>query len=305
MKPFVVTSILVPTDLTETSIPALRYARLFADRFSAKVTAMYTDPILYPMDPFAPMEVRFMPPRPQDEAEMRARVGQHVRPVMEDRPFDIALAVGQPIAAILSAAGERNADLIVMGTHLRSGWRRALLGSVSEGVLHGSSCPVLTVANHERFAGETPYAIANILCPINFTEVARESLHVAARLAQAFRAHLTIVHVVENGEAMNPGAHEEKIRRWVSPELRDICSYRELVARGKPAERVLDCAEDLAADLVVLGAQHKQFRDTTVLGTTTERVLRFASSPVLIVPREQVGRRARTAPAEEPALTAH
>jgi nucleotide-binding universal stress UspA family protein len=257
------------------------------------------------MDPFAPMEVQSMPPRPEDEAGMLAKVQEHVRTVLEDQPHDVSLAVGQPIAAILSAAREQNSDLIVMGTHLRFGWRRALFGSVSEGVLHGSPCPVLTVADHDRFAGEIPYGIASILCPINFTDVARESLHVAARVAQAFHGRLTIVHIVEDDQMMNAGAHEEKIRSWVSPELRDICSYRELVARGKPAERVLDCAEDLAADLVVIGAQHKQFRDTTVLGTTTERVIRFASSPVLIVPRELVGRRVNTTPIEEPALAAH
>jgi len=43
----IISSILAPTDLSESSIPALRYARLFADRFSAKLTVMYTDPIVY------------------------------------------------------------------------------------------------------------------------------------------------------------------------------------------------------------------------------------------------------------------
>ena len=46
MKPFIITSVLAPTDLSDSSIPALRYARLFADRFSAKLTVMYT--VLFP-----------------------------------------------------------------------------------------------------------------------------------------------------------------------------------------------------------------------------------------------------------------
>lgn len=50
MKPFVLTSILAPTDLSDSSLPALRYARLFADRFHAKLTLMYTDPIVYPLN---------------------------------------------------------------------------------------------------------------------------------------------------------------------------------------------------------------------------------------------------------------
>ncbi len=304
MKPFVITSILVPTDLTEASIPALRYARLFADRFLARLTVMHVEPILYPLDSLTPMETVSMPPRPQDEVRMLSQVTAHVRPAMGDRPFDIALAVGQPIPAILSAAREHNADFIVMGAHLRYGWRRALLGSVSEGVLYSSTCPVLMVASHDGASAVIPSPVANILCPVNFTDVAHESLHVAARLAEAFHARLTIVHVVEGGQAIHAGVNEEKIRNWIPLELRDICTYRELVVRGGSAERVLDCADDLAADLVVIGAQHRHFRNTTILGTTTERLVRFSSTPILVVPRVAVGsRRAEVAPVEEPELS--
>lgn len=294
MKPFVITSILAPTDLSESSIPALRYGRLFADRFSARLTVMYTDPIVYPIDFVGSTEAFYVTATPEQRARLRGEVEQHAGPAMTGRPYDIDVTVGRPVPAILSAARERNVELIVMGTHLRHGWRRALLGSVSDGVLHGSHCPVLTVARHDRFVGATPYAITNIMCPVNFTDVARESLHVAARLAEAFRAHLTIVHVLEPDEAMNGNADEERVRRWVAPELRDICSYRELVVRGGPAERVLDCADDLGADFLVIGAQHKLFRDATVIGTTTERLIRFASCPVLVVPREAVRRDATT-----------
>ena len=88
------------------------------------------------------------------------------------------------------------------------------------------------------------------------------------------------------------------MRRWIAPEMQETISYRELVVRGGPAERVLDCADDVGADLLVIGAQHKLFRDATVIGTTSERVIRFASCPVLVVPRQPV-RREATIEAEE------
>jgi nucleotide-binding universal stress UspA family protein len=50
-------------------------------------------------------------------------------------------------------AKEKNADLVIMGTHRLHGWRRALIGSTSEGVLHGSNCPVLTVIARDGSAG--------------------------------------------------------------------------------------------------------------------------------------------------------
>jgi len=299
MKPFVVTSILAPTDLSDSSIPALRYARLFADRFRAKLTVVYIDPIVYPVDIAGPVDGLVFSTSPEHQARLRREVEQHADPVMERRPYEIDVTIGQPATSILATATERSADLIIMGTHLRHGWRRALLGSVSEGVLHGSDCPVLTVAKRDGHVGATPYAITNILCPVNFTDVARDSLHVAGRIAEAFGARLTVVHVIEADEVIDPAADEERVRNWIAPELQDVTSYRELVVRGGPAERVLDCADDLGADFLVVGAQHKLFRDATVIGTTTERLIRFASSPVLVVSRPAVGRESNVTVPEE------
>jgi nucleotide-binding universal stress UspA family protein len=304
MKPFVLTSILAPTDLSDASIPALRYARLFADRFSAKLTVMYAEPVMYPMETVGPADGLYVNLTPEHTAQLRGEVEQHAGGVMAGRPYEIEVTIGQPIPSILSAVKARNADFIVMGTHLRHGWRRALLGSVSDGVLHGSECPVLTVADRDGIAGAAAYAVTNIICAVNFTDVARESLHVAARLAEAFGARLTIVHVLESDEVMNVAADEERVRRWVAPELQDICSYRELVVRGGPAERVLDCADDIGADMLVIGAQHKLFRDATVIGTTTERVIRFASCPVLVVPRQAVRGESKVRAEEELAMGA-
>ncbi len=298
MKPFVITSILAPTDLSASSVPALRYARLFADRSAAKLTVMYTESLLYPVDVVGPVAGPYVNHSPEQQARLRGEIEQHVGPAMAGRPYEIDITIGQPIPAILSAAKERGAELIVMGTHLRHGWRRAILGSVSDGVLHGSHCPVLTVASRDNVAGATPHAITNIICPVNFTDVARESLHVAARVAEVFGARLTIVHVVESAEVTNAADDEARVRRWIAPELQAVCSFRELVVRGGAAERVLDCAEDLGADFLVIGAQHKFFRDETVIGTTTERLIRFASCPVLVVPREAVPRHVTTVGAE-------
>lgn len=284
MNPFVITHVLAPTDLSESSIPALRYARLFADRFGAKLTVLYSDPVIYPVD-LAAATGPYLMPTVEHQANLRDEVIKHVSRVMTGRLYDVAVTIGHPASAILSEARDRKTDLIVTGTHLRHGWRRALLGSVSEGVLHGSKCPVLTVASREPLGSTGSHAVTNILCPINFTDVARRAVHAAARLAEAFSARLTVVHVLETDEVKSVPADEERVRRWVAPELQDVLSYRELVVRGGAAERVLDCAEDVGADLLVVGAQHKLFRDSTVIGTTSERLIRFASCPVLVVPR--------------------
>jgi nucleotide-binding universal stress UspA family protein len=292
MAPFVISNILAPTDLGDASTPPLEYARMFADRFSAKLTVIYSEPILYPVDVVGPGGFLHAT-APEEEQRLRAEVIECVDPIIGGRPYEVEVSVGQPVPSILAAADEKHADLIVMGTHLRHGWRRALLGSVSDAVIHGSHCPVLTVAasDHRPREHRGRPAVTKILCPINFTDVALDALHAACRFAEAFGTELLVVHVIEPGDISEKSADEEKVRQWVAPHLGDAFMYRELVVRGGAAERVLDCADDFGVDLIIAGARHRTFRATTVIGTTTERLIRFSPCPVLVVPRDVVGKK--------------
>ncbi len=285
-KPWTITNVLAATDLGKASVPALRYGRLFADAFDAKLTVIYSDPIVYPIDTIGPSQAMFIMPPPEHDGRLRKELAEHVDPLMAGRPYDIELTMGQPIAAILETADEKQCDLIVTGSHLREGWKRLLLGSVSDGVQHGSHCPVLTVSgNHDD-----DLRITNILCPINFTGVAREALVAAAQLAQKFRARLFVVHVIESSEVKDEVDDAAMVRDWIGADLAASCSYRDIVLRGGPAERVLDCAEDVGANLLVIGAQHKLLHDASVVGATTERLIHFASCPVLVIPRSSAAK---------------
>jgi nucleotide-binding universal stress UspA family protein len=172
-----------------------------------------------------------------------------------------------------------------MGTHGRRGWRHALLGSVAEQVLHDAVTPVLTITpslpDPARFR-----KIRKIVCPVNFTRVAREALTHAAELAEAFDAELLIVYVAEGMHPSRMAEVEQAFAQWVEPQVQLRCSYERLMTEeSDPAERILAIAEQSDADLLVLGAQHRRFQDTTVIGTTTERITRFARCPVLTVMR--------------------
>ena len=279
-------NILAAVDMSDADAPPLRYARLFAEKFSASLTVMYSDPVAFPSDVAGPVSGYYGPATPEQQAKLRADLERHITAILGEFPVEIEATVGRPTLAILRAAEERHADLIVTGSHRRRGWIRALLGSVSDGVLHGARCPVL-VAPEIRGASDTP-AVTKIVCPVNFTEAARESLKVASRITAAFDAYLVIAHVIEPDVTANPEADEKYMQGWIDPELRGTGEYRHMVLRGGAAERVLDLADETRSDLLVVGAQHRFFRDTTVMGTTTERLLRFSSCPVLVVPRQAV-----------------
>lgn len=279
---FDIRRILIPIDLSDASGRALQYGRFLAERLGAALTVMYADPIVYPIDVMGASPILTIAATPEHEAALRDEVKKFADPKLEEIPYATIVSIGQPVPMILRAAEESRADLILMGTHAQ-GWHRAILGSVTHGVLHESRIPVMTIST----AVDRPFTdrpgIHQIVCPTNFTPTARESLRAAVRLAGLFDAELVVVHVIEPNDVTDAAADEQRVRGWIAPDLQGMTRYRELVVRGGAAERVLDCVEDMGSDLLVIGAEQKIFRNETVIGTTTERLIRFAPCPVLTV----------------------
>lgn len=133
---------------------------------------------------------------------------------------------------------------------------------------------------------------------MNFTEIGRRALEEAASLATTFAADLLVVHVADVPDGSLPSRLEHEFAAWIEPDLRDRCSYRHVLARGDAAEQVLEIANHVPADLLVIGAQHRRFSDTTIIGSTTERVVRYARQPVWTVVSRAAGRHG----AERPGL---
>ncbi|HSP34632.1 MAG TPA: universal stress protein [Thermoanaerobaculia bacterium] len=269
--------ILVPTDMNPTALDALRYAKMLAQRFAGGVTLLYVDPIVFPTAGFGVDGPMYFADAPYHSEYLESELRKYAEDVLKDVKFATATAAGQPVPLILQEAKKRRADVIVMSTHGLTGWRRAIIGSVTQGVLHGGDVPVLSIRRSEVERPEV--AIRKIVCPINFTTVASDALDYAELLAKRCDAELVVAHVAEQQDAGRGAA----LRSWVDARLKT--AYREVSLRGGAAERVLDLIDDVDADLLVIGAQHKLFRDETVIGATTERLVRFARVPVLSVPR--------------------
>jgi nucleotide-binding universal stress UspA family protein len=145
------------------------------------------------------------------------------------------------------------------------------------GVMKESSLPVLAARTMP------PSAVDRILCPVDLAGTARQSLRLAVRFADAFGAELIVVHVVETADETEWRRHEERVRAWIAPELQNAVSYREVILHGRADERVLACAEDAGASLIVLGLKRERITTRTTLGTTAERLLAEATMPIVFV----------------------
>jgi nucleotide-binding universal stress UspA family protein len=131
--------ILVPVDLSEPSIQALDYAIELAAFFKAKLTIVFVaEPLYYAGDLGLFIEEQQRLGREQlTHLEERVRKG--------GRSCETLLLRGAPYQAITDAARRRAADLIVMGTHGRTGLSHLVMGSVADRVVRTAPCPVLTV----------------------------------------------------------------------------------------------------------------------------------------------------------------
>ena len=211
---------------------------------------------------------------------------------------EIVVRPGDAAKEIRTEAERLPYDLLILGTHGRSGFERLFLGSVTEKMLRSTRVPVLTIPPPVREPGSPLYK--TILCPLDFSPASIRALEYALSLAQRADARLILMHVIEDvlsdaaSQAMALAnlsvseyyQHLEKdaatrlkavlpddARLWSRPEER--------VVKGRAYDEILKVVADERVDLVVMGVQGKGVVNRLVFGSTTHRVIREASCPVL------------------------
>jgi len=286
MNPNLFERILVPTDMSAFSDLALRYALHFNERLGSKITLLHAEEISW-LATDHPIGYYFENV-PEAKATLTKQLHEYAASHVPATARATTLFEDEaPELAILRVARDINADLIIMGTHGRRGIRRAILGSVTEYVLRETDIPVITV-NPALFAPDRTASIRTVLCPVNFTAIARDALVQASAIAESFAAQLVVMHVCEGSEPRLFSDVQNQFGIWVDPQVRANTRYKEIVAHGHAAQEVLSVADQIDADLVVIGAQHKRFADATVIGSTTEKISRFAKRAVMTVIRKPV-----------------
>ena len=136
---FPIKVIVHPTDFSANSNNAWEIASALARDYRARLFAIHVEP---PAPIFA--ELGAIPPVPADRNALERRLAEAC-PAAKELDVIHVLVDGDEVTEIMAFAAKAHADLIVMGTHGRTGFRRLLMGSVAETVLRQAPCPVLTV----------------------------------------------------------------------------------------------------------------------------------------------------------------
>jgi nucleotide-binding universal stress UspA family protein len=282
--------ILFPSDLSLASDRAFAHAALIAERFGARTTLYHlvetTTPVGGADRPSARLEVL-------RRAERYAREHLARRAEALCSPAEIVVEHGGTIHdAVLRMIAARGPDLTVMSTHGRDGLARLALGSVAEIVMNLGESPVLCVREPEHGVA-LPYR--RLLVPTDMSRASTRAFPLAGLLARSFGAGVLALHVAPRPAGDPPfrtsGVTQEiewrmpseaALAAFVGPGLAGV-SVIPRVEIGSAWDRIVATAREERADLIVMSTHGRDsFRDL-VLGSHTERVVRHASCPVLVV----------------------
>ena len=131
-------TILFATDFSTASDAALHHAEALARQAGARLLIVHVEepPLAY-----GGGELYYGIPEP-DSARIQAML-EAVKPAATEIPFAHRMGIGDPAAEIVRIAGDEGVELIVIGTHGRTGMLRLLMGSVAEAVVRRAPCPVM------------------------------------------------------------------------------------------------------------------------------------------------------------------
>jgi len=273
--------ILLVTDFSPWSEAAVPCARLLAESYRASLTIAHV--MLRDID-FGPNEAVIGTQEEIAElAETQMRKFLAKNSLSES---DFVITSGPFGDAIAAAIEQKAIDLVVAGTHGRSGVGKLLLGSIAQRIFNAAPCPVLTVSPRARRSGGVE-GKRKILYATDLSDASLKARPYALSLAKAMDAELLLVHVLESSELIaQQGRINEDLSEMLPPEARGWCRFNNLVLTGDPASEIVKVAAEYGVDLIVIGAERVPggpLDRINVPLTTAYQIVAHADCPVLRV----------------------
>jgi nucleotide-binding universal stress UspA family protein len=290
--------VLCPVDFSEISQHAHDHAAAIAGWYEARLTLLYV---------FANLPTLDLPPLVLDDAD-RKRLMTDLRRMAAAVPRDVPVEIriqeaGYVHEEILAQLDATHADLLVLGTHGRSGFQRLFLGSVTEKVIRKATCPTLVVPPRAPdVPADAPIRFRRMLCAVDFSESSLAALAYAINMAEEADAQLTLLHVVELppvlleeptvpaldlSRAREAAAADarRRLHELIPEPARTYCTVDTAVVEGRAYREILRQATERRSDLIVMGVQGRSALGVLAFGSTTHPVIRASACPVLIVRR--------------------
>lgn len=290
-------SVLCPIDFSDNSRGALRYAAAIASHLGARLTLLaVNDPLLVEATELAAGPGHLV----EDTVREVDTFGRQTFNGTFETVGDVRLevAVGKPAEEILRMSKACGSDIIVMGSHGSTGFRKLFFGSTTERVLRETTVPVLVTPAGDggpQRAEDARALVRRVLAPVDLTAATAHQVAIAHRIAEYLRLPLLLLHVIEPVRSM-VAAHPRLPK--IDAERRDraereleaaiasvppVVKPEALIAYGEPAEEIAKVAMERDLGLIVMGLHSSPVLGPR-MGSVTYRVLCLAHRLVLAIP---------------------
>jgi len=284
-------NILLLTDFSEASELAVPFAIAIAREYESKVYAMHV---------LTPIPLAYGSPESAAAAieglEEGAKAGmQRVDAQLVGVPHETLLVRGESVwPSVEHVLAECEVDLLIVGTHGRTGAMKLLLGSVAEEIFRRANVPVLTIGPSTIRVIHGFVQFHRVLFATDFSKEAQAAAPYAISMAQRHQARLLLLHVMRDPNFKRSERTSQDSVANVMHQLYELvpaeaelwCRPEATVRFGSPAERILEAAMELEADLIVLGVRDAAGHlgaATHLERTTAHKVVAHAPCPVLTV----------------------
>lgn len=207
---------------------------------------------------------------------------------------EIIIHQGAPADMISELALEQQADMVIAATHGNSGFKKFLLGSVTEKLIKTLHCPMLVLPPHEhKLTSPAGFEVElkKILVGCDFSPDSKFAFDYGLSLAQEFQAELHLSHVIKPSlyENEREGINqlrdrlEKKLDNMVPEGCRDWCTAKTALLDGEPFTALTNYAKRQDMDMIVVGIRGHTLWEKLLVGSTTDRLIRHTPIAVLAV----------------------
>jgi len=275
-------NVLYATDFHDDSRAALPYALSIARKYGSKVYVAHVI-ALSPFSDTAPTgALRAIEAQAIREAKEAAI---ELSPAFGGIPNEVLIRKGDIWKELSQIVEEKRIDLIVTGTHGRTGVRKLIMGSVAEKIFRRAPCPVMTIGPGIDGESSRLADLHSILVPTDFTPESAAAISYATSIAQVNQGRLYLLHVASTADV--PEASIKDALRNLIPSYADLSlAPRVFVEVGVASQIILDLSEELAVDLIVLGVKRPAIFEGAPMHQTMAticKVVNGATCPVITV----------------------
>lgn len=287
--------VLIATDLTEASEPALVRGATHAAATGARVVVCHVVPDVFHTHPLNPARseqaISLSTDLVKRAADMVTEQARRVAGLSPDEDT-VVISVGVAEDEIVRIAAERGASLIVIGAKPRTGMSR-VFGRTAERVIRYAECAVLVARPSGKGNGR-------ILVATDFSDAALPALAFAQTIVKDVAVDATLLHVMQPPSTLLPSIASPLGSPVVPPASATVDQLEELgrqtlagfakqygmahaeQVEGDPAETILERAKTLDAEMIIMGSRGRTGLARLFLGSTAEHVVREAACSVLV-----------------------